>query len=157
MGPMERPSAVEALVRWLVLAAAGVGLLLVLPDDLFGGERVLVLAGRPATAANLVGLSLMLVAWLRFLVELFSWRGDCRTDPVCRGLFVVFVVTAVGSCAAAASQSLSLLVTLALPAVLAQVALAVRADRVHGAPRAARARHRAAQPEASLRRTPPRP
>lgn len=127
---MRHPTAVEALVRWFVLAVAGFGLLLVLPADMLGWRPVLVIAGRPTTAAQLIGLGVMLVAWLRFLVQVFRLRGRCRFDPTCRVLFAVFAVTALGSCAAAFGDSVTLLVALAVPAVLAQVAFAVRADLV---------------------------
>lgn len=128
---MRAPTAVDALARWLILATAGLGLLLVLPGDLFGPDPVLAVAGQPVTVANLVGLTVMFVAWVAFLVRLFTLGGECRADGTCRILLVGFVLTASGALLASAVGSVAVLVALTVPAVLAQVALAFRADLVN--------------------------
>lgn len=131
MNLMRQSTAVEALVRWLVLAAAGLALLLVLPSDAFGSDALVWVAGRPATAANMVGLGLMFVAWILFLVRLFTLRGNCRRDGVCRVLAGVFGVTAIAALVASAVGSVGLVVGFTIPALAAQIGMAVRADRVN--------------------------
>lgn len=78
---MRTPTAVDALVRWMVLALAGLGVLLVLPRDMLGTGAVLVVGGLPVTAANLIGLTIMAVATVAFLVRLarlFASGGGSR-------------------------------------------------------------------------------
>lgn len=67
---MPTPTAVDSLARWLVLALAGLGVLLVLPGDMFGSGAVLVVGALHATVANLIGLTIMAVASVAFLVRL---------------------------------------------------------------------------------------
>lgn len=127
---MRHPTAVEALARWFVLTMAGLGLLLVLPADLLGADPVLVIAGQPATKAHLIGLGIMFVAWVVFLVRLLVLGGHCVHDVMCRVVFALFVVLAIGSLAAAAFGTIASLVGSGLPAMLCQWILAYRADHI---------------------------
>lgn len=140
---MRHPTAVNALAKWLILATAGLGLFLVLPREAFGPDAVLTIAGQPATAANLVGLGVMLAAWVSFLVRLVGLAAACRLDLGCRLLLGAFVVTAAGALVAAVIGSVVVLVALSVPAVLSQVAMAFRADEL-ASRRPARVRRRLA-------------
>lgn len=128
---MQHGTALEALVRWWVLAAAGLALVLVLPSDAFGADPVLTVAGIPTRPANLVGLAIMFAAWITFVVHLASLCGRCHHDAACRVLLAVFVVTGVGALVASAVATVAVLIGLTVPAVLAQVGLAFRADHLN--------------------------
>lgn len=80
---MERVSAVDVLVRHLVLTAAGAALLFVLPDGAFGSEPVLPVLGGVGgvTRAHLAGLAVIVLAWVCFALRIAASARTWRTDP----------------------------------------------------------------------------
>ena len=73
---MRSVSALDIMARWLAGSAAGIALLLVVPDDVFGPEPIIhFLSFLPTTRAHLIGLSVIVAAWVMFIVHLWQARG----------------------------------------------------------------------------------
>ena len=126
---MRHPTALDAMVRWLILSTVGVVLLLVLPADMLGGRPLFTVAGHAFTASHAVGLVVVLVSWIAFAVRLARF-GTLATDAPSRALAWASLVALLVSVAASFAGLFWLLVAGIMLAAVAHAALAIRADHV---------------------------
>lgn len=119
------------MVRWMALTTLGVAWLLVIPGDTLGGADVLRLTpGFGLTLAELIGVSVTLLAWLYFVGNVLRiahrWRGDAR----CRAHAAAAALLVVASGAACVVGAPALLILFVASAVTAHVALAIRTSQL---------------------------
>lgn len=126
---MRCPSALDALARWLVLTLAGVGLLALFPVNTFGGRAVLVVAGVGSfNPIQVLGVGMVVVAWLLFVAHVLSLRSPWWRDPAALVLAAVALVAVAGAATAFLLGSAVPLAGLLAVAVAVQVALSIRID-----------------------------
>lgn len=126
---MRLPGVLDAAVRYLVLTAVGLLLYFWVPADVFEPAPAWIFAGHPGpTHANLIGMAVILAAWLYFMV-VFGIRAAGQHDRVCWVALVVAMGAAPTCCLAAlAGETIAARVLFGVVA-LAELALAVRLVR----------------------------
>ncbi|MDN5570612.1 MAG: hypothetical protein L0G22_05035 [Propionibacteriaceae bacterium] len=131
------PSVLDAMIRRLILTAAGAALLVLFPSNAFGG-RLWLPATQAAdlTVAQLAGLLIITIAWASHLVHLGSIPAGNLIDlltlvlaGVGASALVAVILSVVHAVAPAVIASLAVL-------ALAQIGLALRIDRVRSRARA---------------------
>ncbi len=127
---MQLPPVRDATVRYLVLTVAGIILIWMVPDSAFGDGPVWEVFGRQGpTAANLIGIALVVAGCAYFTVVVTVFRGLRSRDPLCRAAVMIDWVCLVGFFPAMAACLTSLGVALLCVATAAQLTIAARAGR----------------------------
>ena len=134
---MRSVSALDIMARWLAGSGAGIALLLVVPDDVFGPEPIIhFLSFLPTTRAHLIGLSVIVAAWVMFIVHLWQVRGGWCSKPSCVATIAVAVLADLVLVVGTVWGSDVLVIGGLVVAVLAQIVLVWHVDayraRQHG-------------------------
>lgn len=130
---MRHPSALDAMIRRLVVTVAGAALLVLFPSDAFGGRLWLPSTEvADLTVAQLAGLLVIAIAWASHLIQLGSLPGGNLADAgtlafaaLAAMALAAVILSVIDGTAASVIASLVVL-------ILAQVGLALRIDRVRG-------------------------
>lgn len=120
----------EHLVRWLVLSLVGGAWLVLIPSDAWGDEPVVAWGVSGVTATELVGALLLVLAWLGLMARVLQrarvWRSDALTN-----VFVGLAIAGfLGAVASGLMEQMGMVVGALVVKVSAQVAIAVRVDRL---------------------------
>lgn len=126
---MRNPTALDAMVRWLVLTVAGVGLLVLFPPATFGADSALRVPVLGLQVVELVAVATLAAAWVLFIVHLVRLRRQWLTDPIALALGAASLIAAVGTIAAAALWTPAEVWGLLVVSVIPQVLLACHIDR----------------------------
>lgn len=127
---MKLPAVLDATVRYLVLTGLGVLLLAVVPTSAFGSSPAWRFLGRPGpTPANLLGIAVIVLAWVYFAVVVIGLHGAHRLAGSGRLVLVADAAALVGSVIASMYRLDALVIVLLLVATVAQLMLARRVGR----------------------------
>lgn len=130
---MRNRTAKDALARWMVLTAAGAGLVVLFPPAAFGGPS----SAEPVASAvhfvPVIAASVVVAAWVVFHLHVAQLRISWHRDAAALALMVVGSLGAVATVVAIALNSLPVLLAALAASAFLHLALACRIDRLrHG-------------------------